>query len=55
MYATTAGDDPPVWHRVEDGPWIAEEEPRIILAIVSTFSFGTVALKLKNYSVGVAP
>ena len=35
--------------------WIAEEEPRIILAIVSTFSFGTVALKLKEYTLGVAP
>jgi len=29
--------------------WISEEEPHIVLAIVSTFSFGTVTLKLKEY------
>jgi len=31
--------------------WISEEDPHIVLAIVSTFSFGTVTLKLKEYHV----
>lgn len=31
--------------------WISEEDPHIVLAIVSTFGFGTVTLKLKDYHV----
>jgi hypothetical protein len=31
--------------------WISEEQPHVVLAIVSTFSFGTVTLKLKRYHI----
>jgi hypothetical protein len=31
--------------------WISEEQPRVVLAIVSTFSFGTVTLKLKRFNI----
>jgi hypothetical protein len=31
--------------------WISEEQPRVVLAIVSTFSFGTVTLKLKRFHI----
>jgi hypothetical protein len=31
--------------------WISEDQPHVVLAIVSTFSFGTVTLKLKEYHI----
>lgn len=31
--------------------WISADQPRVVLAIVSTFSFGTVTLKLKQYHI----
>lgn len=31
--------------------WISDEQPHVVLAIVSTFSFGTVTLKLKRYHI----
>jgi glycosyltransferase involved in cell wall biosynthesis len=35
--------------------WISEDAPHYVLAIVSTFSFGTVTLKLKEFHAPVAP
>jgi hypothetical protein len=32
--------------------WISDDDRRVVLAIVSTFSFGTVMLKLKDYAPG---
>ncbi len=31
--------------------WISEDRPHVVLAIVSTFSFGTVTLKLRDYHI----
>jgi hypothetical protein len=30
--------------------WLSDEQPRIMLALQSNFSFGQVTLKLKEYS-----
>ena len=35
--------------------WISDDERRVVLAIVSTFSFGTVTLKLKEYTTPERP
>ncbi len=35
--------------------WISDDEYHVVLAIVSTFSFGTVTLKLKEFQTPVAP
>lgn len=35
--------------RADARMWISDDERRVVLAIVSTFSFGTVMLKLKEY------
>ena len=34
--------------------WLSEDQPRMLLALQSTFSFGQVTLKLKEYSLGTA-
>lgn len=41
--------------KAEARMWLSDDEPRIMLALVSTFSFGTVTLKLKEYSVPEQP
>lgn len=41
--------------KAEAQMWISDDPQRIILAIVSTFSFGTVTMKLKEYNVPERP
>jgi hypothetical protein len=35
--------------------WLSDDDRRVVLAIVSTFSFGTVMLKLKEYHLPEQP
>jgi hypothetical protein len=35
--------------------WLSDDDRRVVLAIVSTFSFGTVTLKLKEYTTPERP